>query len=92
LPDVLIVAPCGIGLERADDETRGLASLPGWGELPAVRYGRVFAADGNALFNRPSQRIVDSLEVLAEILHPNLFRGIVSDPERLYRRIELSRE
>ena len=92
LPEILIVAPCGIGLERAADETRGLASLPGWRELPAVRYGRVFAADGNALFNRPSQRIVDSLEVLAEILHPNLFRGIVSDPERLYRRIDPARE
>lgn len=91
-PEVLIVAPCGIGLERAVDETRGLASLPGWHELPAVRYGRVFAADGNALFNRPSQRIVDSLEALAEILHPNLFRGIVSDPERFYRRIDPARE
>lgn len=91
-PEVLIVAPCGIGLERAVDETRGLASLPGWHELPAVRYGRVFAADGNALFNRPSQRIVDSLEALAEILHPNLFRGIVSDPERFYRQIDPARE
>lgn len=91
-PEVLIVAPCGIGLERAADETRGLASLPGWHDLPAVRYGRVFAADGNALFNRPSQRIVDSLEALAEILNPNLFRGIVSDPERFYRQIDPARE
>ncbi len=91
-PEILIVAPCGIALERAADETRGLASLPGWREVPAVRYGRVFAADGNALFNRPSQRIVDSLEVLADILHPNLFRGIVSDPERFYRQIDFSLE
>ena len=87
-PEVLIVAPCGIRLERAMEETRSLAKLPNWLDLPAVKHGHVYAADGNALFNRPSHRIVDSLEVLAEIIHPNLFRGTVSDPEKLYRRLD----
>ena len=86
-PEVIIVAPCGIPLERAAAEAQGLASVPGWDDLPAARYGRVYAADGNALFNRPSHRIVLSLEVLAEILHPNLFRGTVENPDLHCRRV-----
>lgn len=50
-----------------------LASRPGWEDLTAVRQGRVYLADGNQYFNRPGPRLVDSLEILAEILHPELF-------------------
>ncbi len=86
-PEVVIVAPCGIALDRAAEEAGSLASRPGWGDLPAARYGRVYAVDGNALFNRPSHRIVLSLELLAEILHPNLFRGTVPEMDRYCRRM-----
>jgi len=86
-PEVIIVAPCGIGLDRAAAEAESLAALPGWSDVPAARYGRVYAVDGNALFNRPSHRIVLSLEVLAEILHPNLFRGTVSNLDGYCRRM-----
>ena len=88
-PEVIVVMPCGFDLERAASEAAALAKHPGFSGLRAVRHGRVFAVDGNALFNRPSQRIVDSLECLAEILNPNLFRGTVPAPETVYRRLDL---
>jgi iron complex transport system substrate-binding protein len=50
-----------------------LARTPGWRELSAVRHGRVFVADGNQYFNRPGPRVVESLEILAELIHPDLF-------------------
>ena len=86
-PEVIVVMPCGFDLERTVSESAILSRLPGFGDLPAARHGRVYATDGNALFNRPSQRIVDSLEALAEMLHPNLFRGTVPSPEKVYRRL-----
>jgi iron complex transport system substrate-binding protein len=67
-PDVIVVAPCGFPLERTRRELGLLAALPGWRRLAAVRSGRVFLADGNALFNRPGPRLVDSLALLAELL------------------------
>ena len=50
-----------------------LAAQPGWSELQAVRKGRVYLADGNQYFNRPGPRIVDTVEILAEMLHPKPF-------------------
>jgi iron complex transport system substrate-binding protein len=50
-----------------------LADRPGWHELRAVQHDRVFVADGNQYFNRPGPRIVESLEILAEIFHPEVF-------------------
>ncbi len=69
-PDVILIIPCGFDLNRTRAEMPALASQPGWKELRGVRKGQVFLADGNQYFNRPGPRIVDSLEILAEILHP----------------------
>jgi iron complex transport system substrate-binding protein len=75
-PEVIVLAPCGFGLERAVLEAEALLpERPGWEALPAVRNGRVYAVDGNALFSRPGPRIVDSLELLASFVHPELFAG-----------------
>ncbi|MEF3272865.1 MAG: cobalamin-binding protein [Chloroflexus sp.] len=75
-PEVIVVMPCGFTLERAVAEARSiLPQRAGWHALPAVRSGRVFAVDGNAYFSRPGPRIVDSLELLAELIHPELFAG-----------------
>lgn len=75
-PQVIVVAPCGFDLRRATEEAlRVLPYRTGWDALPAVRAGRVYAVDGNAYFSRPGPRIVDSLEVLAELIHPELFAG-----------------
>ena len=71
-PDVLFVACCGFTTERALEDLPFLQSRPGWDDLPAVRDGRVYFSDGNAYFSRPGPRIVDSLEVLAAALHPEL--------------------
>jgi iron complex transport system substrate-binding protein len=72
-PDVLVVAPCGFGLERATAEMHFLAEQAGWRELRAVRSGRVFVADGNLYFNRSGPSVFETPEILAEILHPDDF-------------------
>lgn len=72
-PDVIVVLPCGFGLPRVEEEMKTLSAHPSWAGLEAVREGRVYATDGNQYFNRPGPRLVDSLELLAEILHPDVF-------------------
>ena len=74
-PEVIMVACCGYGLGKTLAEAGDLTARPGWADLPAVRSGRVWAVDGNAFFNRPGPRLVDSLEILAHLLHPGLFPG-----------------
>lgn len=69
-PEVLIVMPCGFDLERTMIEFPRLREFDGWSELSAVRSGRVWAVDGNAYFNRSGPRMVDSLEILAHLVHP----------------------
>lgn len=69
-PDVILVAPCGYDLEKTRQEMAVLDADPRWQQLRAVREGQQFIADGNAFFNRPGPRLVESAEILAEILHP----------------------
>jgi iron complex transport system substrate-binding protein len=68
-PEWLIVAPCGFDLERTQREASLLESLPGWHDLRAVRQDRVVLADGNKYFNRSGTTIVETVEILAEVLH-----------------------
>ena len=72
-PQIVLVMPCGFDLARAITEAEVLSKVPGWNDLSAVRAGRVYAVDGNAYFNRSGPRIVDSLEILAGLLHPKIF-------------------
>lgn len=72
-PDVIIFMPCGFNLQRTQQEAKLLTQRPEWEKLHAVKTGRVFITDGNAYFNRPGPRLVDSVEILAEILHPEIF-------------------
>jgi iron complex transport system substrate-binding protein len=72
-PDVIVVAPCGFDLPRTLREMPSFATRAGWGDLRAVRAGRVFAADGNLYFNRSSPSVFTSIRVLAEMLHPDRF-------------------
>ncbi|HEV8661449.1 MAG TPA: cobalamin-binding protein [Thermoanaerobaculia bacterium] len=67
-PDVIVVFPCGFSIDRTLADMPLLTSQAAWHELRAVRMGNVFVADGNQYFNRPGPRIVESLEILAEIL------------------------
>jgi iron complex transport system substrate-binding protein len=72
-PDVLILVPCGFDLKRSESELPTLSRIDGWHSLKAVRENRVYLVDGNAYVNRPGPRLVDSIEVFAEILHPEKF-------------------
>lgn len=72
-PEVILLMPCGYSLERTMAELPLLQKQPGWKDLSAVKTGRVYACDGQQYFNRPGPRLVESLEILAEILHPQDF-------------------
>jgi len=65
----LIIAPCGFGLDRAQEELRDLERLPGWFKLTAARQGRVAVADGNKFFNRSGVTVAETVEIIAEIIH-----------------------
>ena len=69
-PEVIVVMPCGWDRARTEPEMHWLTGRPEWNELRAVRDGRVHITDGNQYFNRPGPRLVESLEILAGILHP----------------------
>jgi iron complex transport system substrate-binding protein len=72
-PEVLVLLPCGFDIPRTRAELPALTERPGWVELKAVRQGRVIVTDGNQFFNRPGPRLAESLEILAEVLHPGVF-------------------
>lgn len=72
-PQVVIVAPCGFDLPRMLQEAEQLPRIAGWQKLRAVQAGRVFAIDGNALLNRSGPRLIETLEVLAQLIQPQLF-------------------
>jgi len=67
-PDILIVMPCGFGIDAIRRDWHLLAGHPLWPSLRAVRSGRVYVVDGNQYFNRPGPRLADSVEILAEII------------------------
>ncbi len=72
-PQVVLVAPCGFDLPRTLIEAEQLPRVPGWQNLSAVRNGKVFAIDGNALLNRSGPRLIESLELLAQLIQPGRF-------------------
>jgi iron complex transport system substrate-binding protein len=72
-PDVLVMLPCGYNIEKTRAELSVLTEWGDWGDLAAVKQGQVYITDGNQYFNRPGPRLVESLEILAEILHPDIF-------------------
>lgn len=69
-PEVLVLMPCGWDIARARAESSALTSDPRWTQLSAVRAGKVFVTDGHQFFNRPGPRLLESTQILAEILHP----------------------
>jgi len=71
-PEVLVIACCGFDTQRTRQDLPILAGYPGFADLTCVRQGRVYLIDGSAYFNRPGPRLVDSLEILAHALHPDL--------------------
>jgi prepilin-type N-terminal cleavage/methylation domain-containing protein/prepilin-type processing-associated H-X9-DG protein len=69
-PEILIISPCGFNASQAAAQAHQLLRQPGWDQLPAVRNGRVYAVNANAYFARPGPRVVDGVELLAHLIHP----------------------
>jgi iron complex transport system substrate-binding protein len=76
-PEVIISMPCGYRLDESATQAQALTVIEGWAKLPAVVAGQVYAVDGSWYFNRPGPRVVDGIEMLAKILHPEAWRGPV---------------
>ncbi|RYU86870.1 cobalamin-binding protein [Mucilaginibacter terrigena] len=72
-PEIILLMPCGFSIERTMREINILLEQPGFADLKAVKSNRIYIADGNQYFNRPGPRVVDSVEILAEIIHPKQF-------------------
>jgi len=81
-PEVLVGAPCGFALERTLANRADLTGRPGWTALSAVADGRAVAMDGHHYVNRPGPRLVDTLEHLAGLLHPEVFGDPPADVVR----------
>lgn len=73
-PDILVLMPCGFSIPRIEEEMNILIHNPVWPTLKAVQQGQVYVTDGNQFFNRPGPRLVESLEIFAEIFHPARFQ------------------
>jgi iron complex transport system substrate-binding protein len=87
-PDVLVASPCGFDLTQTVENAPDLTDREGWTDLSAVREGRVYAVDGHDYVNRPGPRLVDTLEVLAAICHPDVFDSPHSGAVRSLERLE----
>ncbi|WP_240534693.1 cobalamin-binding protein [Pedobacter aquae] len=72
-PDIMIIMPCGFSISRTMQELNVLLSQPQWSQLQAVKNNKIYIADGNHYFNRSGPRLVDSIEILAEIITPKYF-------------------
>ncbi len=86
-PEVMVLMPCGLSLDRTMKEAPALAELPKWSEVPAVEQKRIFAVDAPSFFNRPGPRLIDGLEILAQIVHPEIFPWTATPT--VARRLEL---
>ena len=78
-PDVIMLMPCGFDLDRAREDIPTLTSLRGWDSLPAVQQGRAYVLDASAYTSRLGPRLITGLEIMAELIHPELFSGMVPE-------------
>jgi iron complex transport system substrate-binding protein len=81
-PEILVVAPCGFDLAQTTENLADLTARDGWEELTAVEEGRAYAIDGHQYLNRPGPRLVESLEHLAGVIHPDAFERPPTDAAR----------
>ena len=88
-PEIVVAMPCGFDVRRGISEVHLLTGIEGWETLPAPRENRLFVVDGSAYFSRSGPRLLEGLEILAEILHPELFSGLVPQGavSRIYGRL-----
>ena len=86
-PDIIVMMPCGFDVKRTISEYNNvLAENPDWNELKAVEENNVYAVDANSYFSKPSLRTITGIEILAQIIHPNIF-GSLQLPEDSFTKI-----
>ena len=78
-PDVIVMMPCGFDVKRGLEDVPILAERDGWKDLPAVRNDRVYVVDASAYTSRSGPRLVTGLEIMAEMIHPELFSGYIPE-------------
>ena len=78
-PDVIVMMPCGFDVKRGLEDVPILAQRDGWKDLPAVRNDRVYVVDASAYTSRSGPRLVTGLEIMAEMIHPELFTGKIPE-------------
>jgi len=78
-PEVIVLMPCGFDVKRGLKDLPLLSNKDGWANLPAVKNNRVYVIDAGAYTSRSGPRLVDGLEILAEMIHPDLFSGMVPE-------------
>ena len=72
-PEVIVLAPCGFHLDEVEREVQRVSLFSGWESLPAVKAGEVWAVDASSYYSRPGPRLVDGVELMASLLHPETF-------------------
>lgn len=90
-PNVIIMMPCGFDVKRALQDVPLLVEKEGWSGLPAVRNNRVYIIDAGAYTSRSGPRLVEGLEIMAEMIHPELFSGMVPEAGALRLYGELAK-
>ena len=78
-PDIIVMMPCGFDVKRGLEDVPILAQREGWKDLPAVRNDRVYVVDASAYTSRSGPRLVTGLEIMAEMIHPELFSGYIPE-------------
>ena len=78
-PELILLMPCGFDLKRALEDVPLLTALDGWDSLPAVRNDRVYVIDAGAYTSRLGPRLVTGLEIMAEVIHPEIFNGMIPE-------------
>ncbi len=82
-PEVIIMMPCGFDVKRALEDMPVMAAREGWASLPAVQNNRVYVVDAGAYTSRSGPRLVTGLEIMAEMIHPELFSGMIPESAAL---------
>jgi iron complex transport system substrate-binding protein len=77
-PEVIVLSPCGFDANQVMEGAHVLASYQGWEKIPAFQSSRIYAVNASAYFSRSGPRVVDGLEILAHLMHPEMF------PENLH--------
>ena len=78
-PEVIVFMPCGFEVKRALQDVPIMTAMEGWADLPAVRNNRVYAIDASAYTSRSGPRLIKGLEILAEMIHPEIFEGLIPE-------------